>query len=353
MKIKILFYSHTIDFAGTWRSHERILLNLDKSKFDAFVFFNPNKENDRLDYLMSKMDPSKIIPFDASIDKLGPEVGYPYRNNNFSELAKSMNFDIIHFARGGYYEWPFTERISPVQIETNIFGDRDNSPYLDYSVTIADVITKLRGGSDSMIYNPIPMPIGTTDNLKSELNIPDDYHVFGRIGRKANFHPISLLSLSRLKKMNIKFKYIIIGACDQTISMIENLGLTDECIIINPTNDDELIHKFHNTIDVFLHYRSDGECHSTAISQAMIYGVPIVSHYAGYNGQSENIKDGGYVVNNENDYFEYIMKLISNDEMYNIVSENAYKRAMDFEQSNIINQWESIYIKNYNRVNGI
>ena len=33
-KIKILFYSHTIDFAGTWRSHERVLLMLNKEIFD-------------------------------------------------------------------------------------------------------------------------------------------------------------------------------------------------------------------------------------------------------------------------------------------------------------------------------
>lgn len=34
---KILFYSHTIDFAGTWRSHERILLNLDKNLSDYLL----------------------------------------------------------------------------------------------------------------------------------------------------------------------------------------------------------------------------------------------------------------------------------------------------------------------------
>jgi glycosyltransferase involved in cell wall biosynthesis len=343
---KILFYSHTIDFAGTWRSHERILLNLDKEKFDVYVFYNPNLLNDRLEYIKDQLGEDKVIPFNASIDKESPSTGYKYRETNFSELAKSMNFDIIHFARGGYYEWPFIERIAPLQIETNIFGFKDNSNFLDCSVTICNRINDIRGGSDYVVYNAIPQPIESNDNLKEELNIPNDYHIFGRIGRKANFNPIAIESLSLIKNMGYKFKYIIIGACSQTINLISSLGLSDDCIIIETTNDDEFIHKFNNTIDVFLHYRSDGECHSTAIAQALIYGVPVISHYGGYNGQSETIKDGGYVANNINDYTEYLLKLLNDKEFYNKISNNAKERAMEFEQFKIVKQWEEVYLKN-------
>jgi hypothetical protein len=59
-KIKILFYSHTIDFAGTWRSHERILLNLNPEEFDVYVFYNPKKNNDRLDFLKTKIYSPKL-----------------------------------------------------------------------------------------------------------------------------------------------------------------------------------------------------------------------------------------------------------------------------------------------------
>ena len=352
-KIKILFYSHTVDFAGTWRSHERILLNIDKDKFDVFVFYNPNQNNDRLEYLKTQMPVDHIIPFNASIDKLGPDMGYPYVSTNFSELARSMNFDIIHFARSGYYEWPFTERISPIQIETNIFGGRYFGPYLDCSVTICDTITRLRGKSDYTLYNPIPLPMNNDDDLKSEFNIPDDYHVFGRVGRKAGFNNVSILSLRRLKDMGYKFKYIILGACRDMISSINGLGLTDDCIIVEPTNDDHFIHKFHNTIDVFLHYRSDGECHSTAISQAMIYGIPIISHYAGYNGQVENIRDGGYVASGVDDYTQYLLKLVSGKQFYESISTNAKNRALDFEQGKIVKQWEDIYISYYKKKNEV
>jgi hypothetical protein len=348
-KIKILFYSHTIDFAGTWRSHERTLLNLNKELFDVYVFYNPNVKNDRLDYLKTQMDNDKIIPFEASIDKFGSEQGYPYKETNFSVLAKSFNFDIVHFARSGYFEWPFIERIAPIQIESNVFGGKDNSTFLDCSVTISNRMTQLRGGSDYMVYYPIPLPYGSKDNLRESLNIPNGYHIFGRTGRGANFSPISLTSLKRFKDMGHKFKYIILGPCDTTKYYIERLYLTEDCILIEPTNDDEFIHRFHNTIDIFLHYRSDGETFGAAVAQAMMYGIPVISHYAGYNAQSEIISDGGYVAKEEDDYLNFLLKLTTDKEFYNTISSNAKKRAMDFEQSKIISEWENIYVSLYNK----
>jgi glycosyltransferase involved in cell wall biosynthesis len=183
----------------------------------------------------------------------------------------------------------------------------------------------------------------------SELNIPEGHHIFGRIGRKDNFHPIALNSLKKLKDKGYKFKYIIIGACNQTINLINSLGLKTECIIIDPTNNDELIHKFHNTINLFLHYRVDGECHSTAISQSLMYGVPVISHYAGYNGQEETIKNGGFVCKNENEYVESIINLCNNKELYERTSYNAKNRAIDFEEKKITLEWETLYQKLYDK----
>ena len=348
--IKILFYTGgSIDFAGTCRSHERIFLNLDKKVFDPYVFYLPHNDNNRLDYLKNNMDNEKIIPFEASKERLGSQQGHAFVYSNFSEVAKKYNFDIIHYARSGYYEFPFTERIAPLQIETNIFGYRDNSPFLDYSVTISNKITELRNGSDYMIYNPIPSPIEDNNNLFEELNLPNGYHIFGRIGRKDNFHPIALEALKILKNNGIKFKYIIIGACDNTINYINYLGLNDDCIILETTSDDYFIHKFYNTIELFLHYRSDGESFGTAIAHSLGYKKPVISHYSGYNAQNEILLNGGFVVNNSQEYSNIIDKLISNKNIYNEVSINAKKRFLDFEQSNIVKQWEEFYLKIINK----
>ena len=347
-KIKILFYSHTIDYGGTWRSHERILMNIDKNLFDPYIIYREEGNNNRLEFLLNNFNKNNILSFKADNIKTGPNEGYSYINTNFYTIINKYNFDIIHFARSGYYEWPFVKRICPIQIETNIFAGKDKSNFLDYSVSICETIDKLRGGSDEIIYNPIPKKIDDNINLKTELNIGKDYVILGRIGRPDNFTPISFNALKLLKNDGIKFKYIIIGACDRTKNIIGELDLTDECIILNETNDDYLIHKFYNTLDIFAHYRSDGECHSTAISQAMMYKLPIITHYAGFNGQIETIKEGGFVVNNEVEYYNKIKSLINDKDLYKKISDYSFKRSDDFEMSHIIKKWENLYKKLYN-----
>lgn len=346
-KIKILFYSHTIDYGGTWRSHERILKSLDKNIFDVYVLYNPKKDNNRLDYVKELVDEDKLISFEASDEKTGPNEGYRYVQTNFEKICEDIKFDIIHFARSGYYEWPFTSRLAPLQIETNIFGFKDNSEFLDCSVTICETINNRRGGSDKIIFNPIPKKLDDYSDLRSRYQIPDNFLIFGRIGRKDNFHPIALNAIAELKKERNDFKYLIVGACDSTKAKIKELGLEDVCVTIEPTNDDFFIHQFYNSLDLFLHYRSDGECHSTAISQSLAYGVPVISHYAGYNGQEETIKNGGYVVNNEIEYLNKIKSLISNFNHYQEISMNAFLRFEDFNENKINKEWETLYLSLY------
>ena len=210
-KIKILFYAGAIDFAGTWRSHERILLNLNSSKFEVYVFYNLQSDNNRLDFLRTKLEGNHIIPFNTSTTKLNEADGYSYTYSNFSELVKQYNFDIIHYARSGHYEWPFVERMCPLQIETNIFGSRDNSPYIDYSVAISNTVAKVHGNSDQVIYNPIPQPSHTKENLKTNFNINDDTLIFGRVVRNEVYDPIAFEALYEYKKYYNNFKYIFIG----------------------------------------------------------------------------------------------------------------------------------------------
>jgi glycosyltransferase involved in cell wall biosynthesis len=347
-KIKICFYAHTVDYAGTWRSHERIILNLDKNIFDPYIIYREEADNNRLPFIINNFDNNKLISFSAKNHKTGPEQGYSFIETNFYDVLKKYNFDIFHFARGGYYEWPFVKRFCPIQVETNIFGFRDNSEFLDRSISISETINKMRGGTDIMIYNPIPEENPNANDLKKFYNIPEDYFVFGRIGRKDNFHPIALNALKLLKNKGVNFKYIIIGACNFTISKINELDLNNECIIVETTNDDNYIDDFHKTIDVFLHYRSDGETFGTAIAQSMMYGNPVVSHYAGYNAQSEIISDGGYVSNNEIDYCDEIFKLINDKNYYDFRSNNAKIRSKDFEEKVISKKMEKIYINLYN-----
>jgi glycosyltransferase involved in cell wall biosynthesis len=344
VKIKIVFYSHTIDYAGTWRSHEQILLNLNKNIFQPYVLYNQNVNHNRLNFVIENLGNEYVIPFSASTEKTGPDLGYSFISTNFEEKLLDINPDIIHYARSGYYEWPFTKKLSPIQIETNIFGFKDSTPFLDYSIAISNTIKNIRGGANEVIYNPIPKPINNNENLKKELNISENTFVLGRIGRPDNFTPISIECAKIMKESKIDFKYIIIGACNLIKNKIKELDLEDFFILLDTTNDDNLIHKFYNTIDVFAHYRSDGETFGVSIAQSMTYGKPVVSHIAGSNGQSEIIGDSGFVVKNSMEYFLSILKLIKDKNLYKNLSDLSIKNSEQFQIQNIIPKIESTYL---------
>ncbi len=353
MKIKIVFYSHTIDYAGTWRSHERIILNLDKDKFIPYVLYNVNVNNNRLDYLKKTLGDEFVIPFSASTEKTNSSLGYKPLSTNFDEVIKKVSPDIIHFARSGYYEWPFDKRVCPIQVETNIFGFMDNTSFVDHSISISETIKKIRGGNTEVIYNPIPKPFNDMNDLRSELGIKPNTIVLGRIGRPDNFTSISIDSVKNLKSIGVDFKYIIVGPCEKVKNKIKENNLDENFILFETTNDDYFIHKFYNTIDIFAHYRSDGETFGTAIAQSMIYGKPVVTHKAGTNGQEEIIGDSGLISDNVMGYFSNLLKLINDKKFYKQLSEKSILRSKMFLIENTVPKFDKLYTKLYNKKNEI
>ena len=346
MKKRILFFAHTIDYAGTWRSHERIINSLDENLFEPYVFYWPKADNNRLNVMRNILPEENIVPYERSDEKTGPESGYRPLQTNFSELAKKYQFDIIHYGRSGYFEWPFNERLAPLQVETNIFGHRDNSDFLDKSITISNHVSGIRRGSDAVIYNPIPDAKFEGTSLREKLEIPEEAIVFGRIGRPANFTPIAIYAYAKLCQKYSNLYFIIIGPCEQIKQAVRANNIPN-VILIEPTNNDKLIEQFHRSVDIFLHYRSDGETHGTGIAQAMMYGIPVVSHHSPvYNAQKETVATAGYVVSSAEEYFQSVEKLILNKELRNELSQKARKTALErYEQEKVVHKIQEKYLE--------
>lgn len=347
-KIKIAFYSHTIDYAGTWRSHERVFEAIDRTKFDPYIFYWTNEPlNNRLDILKTKYRKS-LVPFWRKKEKLGPETGYRPTESNFADVAKKMGIDIILFVRSGYYEWPFIERIAPLQVEISIFEASDPSPFLDHSIAISQhVQDKKMIKSDTIINLSTPNKSKNYDNLTTlhdELGIPKDHVVLGRIGREAEFTPIALQAFKKIQPINAT--YIIIGGAPEAKELVRTENI-DNVIFIEPTNDDEYIERYHKTIDIFAHYRIGGESFGTAIAQAMIYGRPVISHYGHLWNQQmdQQIGDGGYVVDTSDEYAEKLYNLITKPKLLKKISYNARQIGLTYEQHYITKKIEDKLIE--------
>ncbi len=342
--IKILFYSHTIDYGGTWRSHERIFDAINRDEFDPYIFYWPDEpNNNRLDVLRDKIEPHRLIPFARTAKKLGANTGHNPVESNFADKARKIGIDIIFFARSGYYEWPFIERITPLQIVNSVFEATDISTYVDKTIAISNrVKEKSYAHIDDVIYYPIPISTkyySIRDTLHEQLNIPLYHTVLGRIGRPTEFDPIALEAFKLLQPVDAT--YIIIAPAPEARQYVKANDILN-VIFIEPTNDDIYIERFHKTIDIFAHYRDGGESFGSAIAQAMIYGKPIVSHFSGFNAQEEIIGNGGFVVNTAEEYANRLNNLINNKTLFKDISYNAcVKATFDFEQYYITKKLEN------------
>jgi len=343
-KIKIIYYTHHWDYAGTARAHENIVYSLNRNIFEPFIMYWDEGDNSRLPEIGKFMDRDHLIPFKRSKEKTGPECGYTPLWTDFHEVAKRVRPDIIHFCRSGYYEWPFNMRLAPLQIETNIFAATDISGYMDKSISLCDYNAKIRKASDAIIANPVPEAKLKGPNFRKEFNIPEDAIVCGRIGRPRGFDPIAIAAFKRLVYSNPKVYYIVIAPCDEFKA--EARGIPN-VILMPQTSDDVTIEAFHRTLDIYLHYRIDGEIQSTAIAQAMMYGIPIISHISKFNnGQIETISDGGFVASDEEQYYQFLCYLVSNKEMRQEIGRKARSHALEnFEQEKVVRKIEDCYIR--------
>ena len=103
----------------------------------------------------------KFKKIDVLVNCAGMQVVESLEKYNESIWKKllDINPDIIHYARSGYYEWPFTKRLSPIQIETNIFGFKDSTPFLDYSIAISNTIKNYSATSPSFFQRHLALQI--------------------------------------------------------------------------------------------------------------------------------------------------------------------------------------------------
>lgn len=348
-KIRVGFYVHEWTYAGTARAHEWLLMALDRRFFEPFVIYWPEGKNDRLASLMELVGEKHMIPIQRSQARGGADGGYVPDFTDFNQVVGGLDLHVLHHARGGYFEWPLsTNRNAIVQVETNIFGDVDPSPNLDRSVAICHHIDQRRGGSrDGVLYNPIPRPElnwdpadGQPKTLREELGIPLDAVVCGRIGRPGNFNAIAIDGFRRAQEIRPDLWYLVVAPCQEFRNAARGIP---NVVMLPESNNDRWIAAFYRTLDLFCHYRADGECHSTAIAQAMRYGIPVISHEGNpFKGNAETIGPGGRMCMDSEDYARAILDL-SYPYDRRTVGRLAQDHAMLFDQTLITYRWANKY----------
>lgn len=225
----------------------------------------------------------------------------------FYEIIKEIKPFIMHRQTSGQPEMPFVPPI--VQqckhvISTSIFGHVDESINLSRVIYISNNMQHCAGvfnPNTRMIAIPVEAPL-TNEDLREELDIPQDAFVFGRLGRDDNdiYDPVNLISFAQLEDDSLYF--VALSPSETLKQKAESLGITN-IRYVDKTLDDVRISRFYNTINVLAHSRKDGECNPGNIWEGFSHGKPVVSHYGiPYNGHIQEIGNCGFVVNRRDNF---------------------------------------------------
>ena len=375
-KIRVIHHSKTVGFSGTDRTAQLFCKYLAQSdRYEPFIVYREGDlANTRLDIVKSWLGDDHVIPYQWTPGKKGQQPPYLPESDNLHDVLKQIDPQIFHVHRSGYNEWPGFRYLAPKAklIETNIFGFKDNSttPQIDMHIYISQYIanTAQRAGSPSgpILYNPIEMPVleMTPENkemcrehLLSLFKLPHNAIILGRVGRADNFDPISLRAFKAVEDVHPEAYYIVVNPCQGWHDTVRQLGIKN-VRFSSPIVSDSELSKFYMGLDIYAHARHDGECCTCNIQEAMMHGLPVVSHESMlFNGQSEILSESGFVVpvGHHEAYRDVLMQLIENPEMASedeqsrvrlrtYFGREARRRAMrHFEAGVITHQLEKIY----------
>ena len=176
-------------------------------------------------------------------------------------------------------------------------------------------------------------PLENLEEAKKEINekynFSPDLKVFTFVGRINKLKNIDLIldSLALLKEKYTNFKFLLIGSGREEkyfIKKINKLKLENHVIMTGKITDKELLKKIYARADLLLfpsHYDTDGLIKFEAAAQK----TPTV--FVENTGAASQITDNfnGFITkNNANDFCKRIYEVITNNELYQTVSENAY-----------------------------
>lgn len=150
----------------------------------------------------------------------------------------------------------------------------------------------------------------------------------GRINKLKNiFFIVDSIKILK-KKCNFNFKMLFVGSGqdeEQLKTIIKNNNLENEIIMCGKVKDRELLSYYYVRADLFL-FPSLYDASSIVQIEAASQKTPtLFLEGAATNATITKDVNGFIVENNEEKYADKIIEIMENKELYNRVSENAYK----------------------------
>ena len=285
--------------------------------FNHYLAYRSQGDKAREEYFKEILGSEKLICYDS--------------HSTLLNIIRDKKPFILHRYSAGIPEFPFVKEVKEHTkhfVSTSVFGNQDDTIDISKVIYVSKHVQWMAGQQDSenhyVVRNPIEAPY-STENLREELNIPQDAFVFGRIGRddKNIYDPINIEAYAKVANSNTYF--VIVNPSNRCRSDIKRLNIKN-ARFIEPTISEVRLSQFYNTLDVLAHARKDGECNPANVWEAFAHGKPAISHYAHpFNGHIEVIRDCGFVVlkDDVDEYARIMKKFIDKEVDYFKLSEKC------------------------------
>ena len=284
--------------------------------------------------------------------------------------------DIIHTYLSGYEEFPQLGKDynGIVAVNTNVFGHHNPNPNI-FQIYMSDwlqryVARKWDVKGHDFIFNPVVCPVAIEyyknfDNKIKKLNGPNSI-VLGRTGRDDNgiYTSIAVDAINLLceKRPELR-RNIIFYVMNPPSQMIEDLKKYKINYLVHPKTISPIeLENYLFSLDIYCHFREDGESGGLNLQEAMMYKLPCITHISRpkdpstfpFQAQCSLVENGrtGFVVDGAKQYSETLETLIDNPDLRQKMGEAGYEKAMkNFEVNVCVDKLERIYKELLNEQN--
>ena len=332
-KINIAFIKRKgLGSGGTERWLQFAAVALAKNNYNVDYYYSTDgQDENRMKYL--KKNNVNLIPF--RIKKIANTSKREWINTDFWKKFDEDNYDFISTAMYCNTEYPFYKIKKPIIPRLSFGNHVDLSRNILYSFLPSEWIRQkwIKNGGSKIKSSAIPTPVKkplNSNNLRKKLKLKNS-HIVAGFHQRVDDNIFSDIPLNAFKNFDKKnFYFLIMGGSDKYKKQAKKLGLKN--IIFLPHNSDySRISNFLNTLDIFAHGRHDGETYGAVFAEALIHGLPCLSHYTGIDdAHKKTMGPHGLFAKDLNEYTLYLKKLFFDYDY----RQNFTKGAKEFVDKN-------------------
>jgi glycosyltransferase involved in cell wall biosynthesis len=210
-------------------------------------------------------------------------------------------FDVVHIHREGrrnarenkILDW--ARGAGRVVVETNVFFAIDYSEgksFIDLHFQLSDINKQhwLKRGGDNLT-TVVPNPVKDEEYPRCSLQeiqefrqsnkIPIDAFVFGRIGQPipGKWDPVIVRAFATLAAENSNIYLLLVGASKDVRREVFRLAedAQQRVLMLDTLDDPARLGLCYSSMDCFLHAARQGESFGYVLTEALLYGVPVIT----------------------------------------------------------------------------